>query len=203
MIIDTGGYYESSNIGWGNIRTQFHGYITGYKEAADDLVNIAINARDIKTLDTFVFPICFLYRQYLELAIKDIYIKYSEETRANKVEVIQIVGHDLYKSWNKVKPIVKRYSSEDEYKDASVVESYISEFQSFDKSSLRFRYPVSKALDKSIAKEMKINLSNLKDRIHELYCFFDSCDTMIGELKYFEDDLAEEYIDIMNEMVDE
>lgn len=37
----------------------------GYKEAADNLIEYATNSNNIKILDTLVFPICFLYRQYL------------------------------------------------------------------------------------------------------------------------------------------
>lgn len=199
LFVEKGDYHEFSHLGWGDIRTQFYGYITGYKESADRLVEIALSSKDIKTLDTYVFPICFLYRQYLELSIKDLYIKYSTDAKDIKIETLEEVGHDLYKIWNKIKPIIKSYSSDEDFKDASVVESYISQFHSFDKSSFRFRYPISKKFDKTIEQEMRINLKNLKERMHELYCFLDSCDVMIGELKSFEDEMSKVYLEFMDD----
>src|SRR5450755_373784 len=43
-------------------------YITGYKEAGDRLVTSSMEDRSHQ--DALVFPIVFLYRQYLELSLK-------------------------------------------------------------------------------------------------------------------------------------
>src|SRR4051812_21456846 len=48
----------------------WHIYALGYKEAADTLVS-HVNDRG-RNQDTLVYPIVFLYRQYLELALKDL-----------------------------------------------------------------------------------------------------------------------------------
>src|SRR4030042_2814002 len=45
-------------------------YAIGYKDAADILVSHIEEKRRYQ--DTLVYPIVFLYRQYLELALKDI-----------------------------------------------------------------------------------------------------------------------------------
>ena len=61
LFIEDGGYYEFAHFGWGGFDTQFHGYITGYKESADLLIENAIHSKSIGTLDTVVFPAFFLY----------------------------------------------------------------------------------------------------------------------------------------------
>ena len=45
-------------------------YVIGYKHAADNLVAQIVNGDPYQ--DALVFPICFLYRQYIELRLKEI-----------------------------------------------------------------------------------------------------------------------------------
>lgn len=55
---DTGIIEQSAHFGWQNKDTALYGLREGYKKSADDLVDIAIsNGNDIKTLDTYIFPI--------------------------------------------------------------------------------------------------------------------------------------------------
>ena len=101
LFQDGGHYLEISHIGWGDTTTQFYGYIEGYKTAADNLIENALASKDIKTLDTFFFPICFLYRQYLELQMKSIILEYSSVSRRAKQALIKDIGHDLLFAWIK------------------------------------------------------------------------------------------------------
>jgi hypothetical protein len=45
-------------------------YISGYKTAADKLLNLDFKELSVQEIDTLVFPIIFLYRQYIELELK-------------------------------------------------------------------------------------------------------------------------------------
>ena len=47
-----------------------HLYISGYKDAADILANRVIESGNNQ--DSLVYPIAFLYRQYIELQLKNI-----------------------------------------------------------------------------------------------------------------------------------
>ncbi len=68
----------------------------GYKNSADDLVAIALsNGNDIKTLDTYIFPILFSYRHALELSLKHIYLRARG--------CMPKGGHDLLALWGIVK----------------------------------------------------------------------------------------------------
>ena len=66
LFTSDGSYYELAHLGWGNFSVTSAGYCMGYKEASDLLIKEAIESRNIKELDTFIFPVIFLYRQYLE-----------------------------------------------------------------------------------------------------------------------------------------
>ena len=104
LFISAGHPKEYAHIAWGDINTQFYGYIRGYKEAADTIIQQALKKGDNSTLDTYVFPACYLYRQYLELALKDIYLTNSKDSRQDKIATIKSCGHKLVDIWKKVKP---------------------------------------------------------------------------------------------------
>ncbi|HHX23708.1 MAG TPA: hypothetical protein GX723_06825 [Thermoanaerobacterales bacterium] len=63
LFVSGGHPKEYAHIAWGDIGTQFHGYIKGYKVAADVIIQQALEKGDNFKLDTYVFPACFLYRQ--------------------------------------------------------------------------------------------------------------------------------------------
>lgn len=87
---------QSAHFGWQNKDSALFGLREGYKNSADDLVDIAIsNGSNIKTLDTYIFPILFSYRHSIELTLKHIYL------RAHGT--IPKGGHDLLTLWNIIK----------------------------------------------------------------------------------------------------
>ncbi len=183
LFKETGSYYEHAHFAWGNWETQFVGYTDGYKDSADELIEQAISSGEIQKLDTFVFPICFLYRQYLELEMKGLYLKYSEDSSDEKGKTIKAVNHSLLKIWNKIKEILTENADETEKQSIDIVEEYITEFHHYDQSSFSFRYPIDKELKLQFGSEMRLDLSNLKDRMNELQNFFDGSEGALSEIK--------------------
>jgi len=154
---------ETAQIAWSkDLGTRFFGYISGYKEAADEVVRSALTKGNVGTLDTYVYPAIFLYRQFLELALKDVYLAYSDDTEDEMTRAIASCGHDLKKIWKKIKPLI----GDCPYIPA--VEDYIFEFDQFDSGSYAFRYPIDKKLSLVHDKAKRINLRNLAVRINEL-----------------------------------
>ncbi|WP_139170838.1 hypothetical protein [Paenibacillus naphthalenovorans] len=49
VFTETAEYYEFAHFGWG-IKSQFYGYISGYKGVADIAVDFAVRSRDIRTI---------------------------------------------------------------------------------------------------------------------------------------------------------
>ena len=73
---DTGPMEQPAHFGWQDKDTALYGLREGYKNSADDLVDIAVsNGNNIKTLDTYIFPVLFSYRHALELSLKHIYLR--------------------------------------------------------------------------------------------------------------------------------
>ncbi len=174
LFVNTGEYYEHAYFGWGNNECKYYGYIFGYKKAGDILSDSVMESQDIKKCDTLIFPVVFLYRQYLELEMKSIYKKFSGENKESISSVIKDCSHSLLKIWNKIKPILNKYSKKEEKGDIENVEKYIKQFHEMDKTSLTFRYSTDKNLNEVRDKASRINYRILKERMDELEMFFDS-----------------------------
>ncbi|MGN1183992.1 MAG: hypothetical protein ACI4R7_02065 [Oliverpabstia sp.] len=93
---DTGYMEQSAHFGWQDKDQALYGLREGYKSSADELVAIAINnGNNPKILDTFIFPVLFLYRHSIEISLKHIYRRARGE--------MPIGGHNLITLWDNVK----------------------------------------------------------------------------------------------------
>lgn len=87
---------QSAYFGWQNKDEALYGLREGYKNSADELVEIALeNADNPKILDTFIFPIMFSYRHSVEITLKHIYMR-ARGTIPKKI-------HNLLALWDCVK----------------------------------------------------------------------------------------------------
>ena len=120
-----------------------------------------------------VYPIAFLYRQYIELQLKDIIkesrIVLSEDSgfpKHHKIQHLWDVSEQLMR-----KIIATVDSSAGEYitaDDFSFIGSAIKSFVEIDPESMVFRYPEDKNGNSSIESLPHINIRNLADQISEL-----------------------------------
>lgn len=184
LFESTNKYLEFSHFGWGNINYQFYGYIRGYKRSADTLVEFALASNRIEILDTYIFPVLFLYRQFIELSLKSLYLEYADKSMHEKIKTIKQVSHNLAQMWNKLKPtLIDASNNKSEEEIVNVVEGYIMQYHNFDKRSFKFRYPIDKDANPLIKGEERIDLVNLKERMTELDNFFSGADGHLDYLK--------------------
>ena len=194
LFVEGGNPDEFSHIGWGDMLTQFNGYASGYKFAADQLIEKFTPTVQHNILDTILFPICFLYRQYLELTMKSILLQYSEITASEIKEIFKNINHNLPQMWNNIKPILSNSELKLDGKDILIVEEYINQFHRMDKSSYNFRYPVTKELATNFTSEKRINLPNLRIRMDELESFFIGCMGMLDQISGLKNTQTEEFL---------
>ena len=186
-----------SHIAWGNMETQFYGYIAGYKEAADTIIQSALDKGDISVLDTHVFPACFLYRQYIELALKDLYLSNAKDSREQKSQTLKSCQHNLNKIWLKVKPLILVDFPDDDVTVLDAVEDYIKQFAAEDNNSFAFRYPITKDLDLVNNKPKYINLINLAERMDELESFLSAVSMGMSVHREYESEMMSYYAEEM------
>ncbi|MEK5233463.1 hypothetical protein MHB42_17300 [Lysinibacillus sp. FSL K6-0232] len=156
-------------------------------EAIRDLLIHWLNLRciyRIEILDTYIFPVLFLYRQFIELSLKSLYLEYADKPMDEKIQTIKQVSHNLAQMWNKLKPtLIDASNNKSEEEIVNVVEGYIMRYHNFDKGSFKFRYPIDKDANPLIKGEERIDLVNLKERMTELDNFFSGADGHLDYLK--------------------
>ena len=164
-------------FGWQDIDSAFWGLSFGYKNAADKLVDFAIQAGDNKTLDTFFFPIMYLYRHALEVSLKSIYHRFNGKV---------LHGHELDCLWKKVRDEILNEIDSDEFfamvqgykKDAvrwvrdndglNEIENLFKELQNWDKKSDTWRYLVDINGLLFFTQQEYVDYINLKTTIGDL-----------------------------------
>jgi hypothetical protein len=137
---------------WHNNAMLMHGYgdrwavyAIGYKEAADIVVNRVKDGHGYQ--DFLVYPVMFLYRQYLELMIKCLIRntwKLLDEDESDNLS-----SHDIKRYWGICRALLERISPGDSVEALDHIGRLIDEFSQHDPGSFAFRYPVSKPDNKS------------------------------------------------------
>jgi hypothetical protein len=145
-------------------------YIGGYRMAGDVLVNHIKETH--RNQDFLVFPIVFVYRQYLELRLKKLIREcrtlFDEQPDFPKV-------HDLDKIWVVCRHLFLNLEPKVELKDLEAIDESIKQFSEIDPSSESFRYPVNKDGGKLLPFDLRyINLRNLADVMEKLSNFFEA-----------------------------
>ncbi len=195
LFIPDGPPEHFSRIGWGDASHQYVLYMAGYKNAADALIDHVLASKNVERLDTFIFPILFLYRQFIELELKWVFLVHSAADIPEKIEFIK-AKHDLCKLWSQIKPVLLEEATPEERQDVNTVEDYVMQFAKLDKSSSSFRYPITRELKlhQVLNNEQRINLPNLRQRMNELYHFFSGADGKLSSIRECKQDM-EKYFD--------
>ncbi len=155
-----------------NIDEGFTIYTDAYKYAADTLVEYA--KRDKTSINFLIFPILFLYRHYIELALKQLIYtasKYLDNTQYS------FNSHDLISLWETTKELIlKLVNVIDDFNipknELIAVENQIKQFDSLDRSSMTFRYPIDK--NGNVFKNLSdyINIENVRQIMDGLFSWF-------------------------------
>ena len=111
-------------------------YADGFMRAGDLLIE---NVRSTYEINTVIFPILFLYRQYLELSLKETigygyYLDGESKQPPSK--------HDLKKLWDQAKAYIRKHFPEIPVDEVENIERLILDFHAIDPTSARSRYPV-------------------------------------------------------------
>lgn len=178
----------SAHFGWQNQVSALWGIKEGYKNAADVLVDTALErgiSGDRKTLDTYIFPAIFLYRHSLEISLKLIYQRFYGKLPPG--------GHKLASLWDKVyNDVIRDINNEDflnqvkQYKqnfikyptediDFDELKSHFEELQNIDKESDVWRYLIKKDGNLYFTNGESIdylNLKNVMGKIFDILSFF-------------------------------
>ncbi len=161
-------------------------YVLGYKRAGDVLVEYIKDTRFEQ--DILVYPTVFLYRQYIELRLKEI-IKYGNQLFDTPGEIPK--HHKIDELWKQSRKILERVWPESTAEDRNAVEECIHQFSKIDPTSTAFRYPTDKDGNRSLPGSRNINLRNLAEVMERIAMLLDGASMGISH-----------YLDEKHEMED-
>jgi hypothetical protein len=166
---------------WNNAVIMQHGrnwfaYSEGYKLAADIIVKDLIKKRG--HIDFLIFPIVYLYRQSVELYLKEI-IKEGKELIDEDNSFPK--NHDLTLLWKECKSLILKIWPQTKRSAFKKIELCIEEFTKYDPTSEGFRYPVDKGGKPLLTGISHINIRNLRKTMDEMLSLLDGVTYGISE----------------------
>ncbi len=186
---------DCATFGWQSPDQALWGVKEGFKNTADDLVKKALREgkkNNIRVLDTYIFPIMYLYRQSLEVSLKNIYLRCFGKIPGG--------GHNLSIIWQKVyQEIIIDHIQNEEFLecvkqhkqkfyqffmdgiDFPKITQVFNEIQQFDSKADVFRYMVDKNGKTYFNQNQYIDYKNLKTVMNEVYGILDYIHQVIDE----------------------
>ena len=175
--------FTFNNAVVGSVFTNEWIYAQGYKEAANALVNIALEKH---RMDVMFYPICFLYRHCIEITIKELIrdIAHLIEIKISigdiefndvkyKININSLNNnHNLERLFNNLEQRLRLFSDESIPKS---IRDAVLQLNNFDPNSQKFRYSRIKKnrdkLIKSFPDIEHINLKTIKEELGEAIDF--------------------------------
>lgn len=193
FLICGGDYFEQSVIGWSSRAKNFdfYPYVQGYSDAGDYLKSLL--TKDNKKLEVLFLPMCYLYRNSVELSLKRILIEDMKIDYNKVMKIITRKKHSVLGIWNKVKSEIEKCANTDEDTTVSSVEKYIISLQNIDSSSDKFRYPTDKNLDFHFNNNEKFDFENVALCFKELLSFLDAVDGELSARREWEIEMTNYY----------
>ena len=174
----------------------FSQYIDGYVFAVEALYREYISCDEYRNdiLDTIVYPLCFNYRQIVELNIKYLFFKYADVDATAKENFVKQVSHKLNKAWAETKPHIEKLLRKiGDPIDISLFDDFIDQIDTFDTDSFRMRYPIRKDLQSVHAGPVKLDVVGLHQKMMDLFELFRQLDFEI-DCVIIENTCEEEFI---------
>lgn len=164
----------SNNAVAGGEHSAPYAYVVGYFEAAEALVAHALSGG---TKDTLFFPICFNYRHYVELQLKNLILMserlydLTSELGWALGELDEKVGSSLSETHSLerlLRLLSERLALLTEQKLDDRVRALIIELHNIDPSGETFRYPFRKDGTFCIPSTGHFDLQNVSERMSEI-----------------------------------
>ncbi len=166
LFTDAADWWNTACLNW--LRDGWDIYARGYKEAADILVcHVAEQARG---QDALVYPVVFLYRQYLELALKDLI---RAARKLQEIEDPVPMNHKIADLWSVLQQLLSKIAPGDSVEELHQVGRLITEFARVDPTSMAFRYPEDREGNPSLPGIDRINLRVVREVIAKVAVMLD------------------------------
>jgi len=154
--------------------------ILAFKEAGDELVDFVVRCEKYSWYESFLRPIGFLYRHYLELELK-YWTKALNEGPFDQIANV-LKQHNLRRLWFALKPLIQAFCGSKEDQDfLRETEEVILTFDKYDPTGQEFRYTRT-TKDAGTLRNIppRIDVKDFKCLIERVSFFFDGLGGVIS-----------------------
>ena len=198
IFIETGGYYYAQSVvGYQYRRQDFYPYTKAYLETANYLKWFMKNQTDYGNCEyknQLFLPMCYLYRNCVELSLKTIWFEETGEDFQVKCKLMMDKKHSIEGMWKQLKPYVLEYSkgtAEPEYID--VIEDYCIQVQKLDSDANKFRYPMANTMQVYFSQNKRFDFIHIGDFFEALNNILDGIDSEFSYVNEIKAEMEAEY----------
>lgn len=189
VFLEEGGtYYEQSVIGYSYHKNLFYSYVAAYSECADILFSKYAEDKNLKSL--IFFPMCYLFRNSLELLMKQLLFEECRLDFQTSAGIAMGCKHNLICLWKEIMPEVKMHTSDDHIKK---IAEYIDQYSSFDNDGNKLRYPVHKKMKKYFSQKATFDIKHTYDFFVEIFSILDGLNAIVSHNNEVEDECRSQY----------
>jgi len=179
FLQEGGSYYDQCVVGYDYAIGKFFPFIKAYSEIPRMLVAKMLSGQE--SCDILFLPVCYLYRNAVELALKGILYEESLHSRQESLRLIYRYKHKIWGLWQSIrKQIIEEAGAPKADETVQYVDKYISQLHNYDPSSSVFRYPVDKHLAYHFKNTRVLDIENVDNFFSELISFLEAVDMMLS-----------------------
>lgn len=201
FLEEGGGYYSQSVIGYRYSAEKFYPHVKAYTESAECLYKKICEDSSLK--DILFIPMCYLYRNAIELSLKETLFEECSFTFQEAVMHLNDKKHKILGLWNLIKGEIEEHADAPKG-DTTMenVEKYISQLNNMDGSSDKFRYPTNKYLEFHFRGKKKFDIDNVNKFFVELLSFLSAVNGMMSQHNDWKAEMEAEYKSEMSSYYD-
>lgn len=198
IFIERGGYYYAQSVvGYKYSRVDFYPYTKAYLETANYLKWYMKKETDLNNLECknhLFLPMCYLYRNCVELSLKTIWFEEIGEDFQIKCKLMLDKKHSIEGMWKKIKPYVLEYSrGTEEAEYIEVIEDYCKQVHKIDSDANKFRYPMANSMQVYFSQNKRFDFINMGDFFEALNNILDGIDSEINNMNEAKAEMEAEY----------
>ncbi len=187
VFIETGGYYYGQSVvGYKYSRAEFYPYTKAYLETANYLkwyMKKETDRDNSECKERLFLPMCYLYRNCVELSLKTIWFEEIGEDFQTKCKLMLDRKHSIEGMWKNIKPYVLKYSKDtDEQEYIEVIEDYCKQIHKIDSDANKFRYPMANTMQVYFPQNKRFDFINMGDFFEALNNILDGIDSQFNSM---------------------
>lgn len=199
VFIERGGeYYGQSVVGYSFRREDFYPYTHAYTEAAGylrDYMKSLFEKKEYDNANFFFLPMCYLYRNCVELSQKTIWFEETGEDIQERCKIMMDYKHSLAGMWKPIEKYILECGDGDEADEEYIelLKKYTFQLHDYDSDANRFRYPTNKELEPYFKDNKWFDFMRVADYFEAIINAYDGIDSVLNVKNEYEAEMQAEY----------